>query len=79
VAQIPDNGGAQVTSTTNPGGFQLGFGSQYTSGSGGSSKAQKTGSSVQKRNLPNGDVAVLLAKSPSTGNIKGQITTAQDW
>lgn len=79
VEQVPNSTGTLTTSMTDPGGYQLGFGSRYSSGTGGGSERGSSAEVVQKRNIANSDVAVLLGKSPSTGTLKGQIATEQEW
>lgn len=79
VEQIPDSGGTQSTSVSDPGGFQLGYASRYSTGTGSGSERGATAELVQKRNIPNSDVAVLLGKSPSTGALKGQTSLIQEW
>jgi hypothetical protein len=34
---------------------------------------------TQKRAVPNGDVAVIMARSGSTGTVNGDIQFEQDW
>lgn len=79
VDQYVDNSGALVTSTTNPGGFQIGYAVLApTSGS----KFQKGASELQlgaKRNIPNGDVAVLVGKAANTGDVGHAETFVEDW
>lgn len=79
VDQVADNNGVLQTSMQDPGGYQVGFASLYSSGAGASQTRTQSQAVVQKRQIPNGDVAVLLVKSPSTGTIKGQILTEQDF
>jgi hypothetical protein len=79
VEQVPDSTGTPQTSMANPGGYQLGFASRYSSGTGGGSERGSSAELTQKRNLANSDVAVLMARSPSTGTLKGQISSQQDW
>lgn len=78
VAQFPDNTGTLVTSATNPGGYQLGLATRYTSGSGG--KISSTGAGIDaKRVLASGDYAVLLVRATATGDFDYEVTIDQDW
>lgn len=78
VAQFPDSTGAVVTSATNPGGYQLGFASSHSSGSG--SKTQTaSGGTTRKRQLTDRDICVVLAKADVTGDVTSEIITEQDW
>jgi hypothetical protein len=79
VEQVPDSTGTQQTSMTNPGGYQVGYGSLTASGSQGTSGRVVSRARTQKRAVPNGDVAVLMARSPSTGTVKGDLRFEQDW
>jgi len=82
VEQVPDDTGTAQTSMANPGGYQVAYGSLTASGgttgppgSGRVSSRART----QKRAIPNGDVAVIMARSDSTGDINGDIQFEQDW
>lgn len=78
VDQFPDNSGTLVTSATNPGGYQLGLGTRYTSGSGG--KITSTGAGIDsKRVLSDADYAVLLARATATGDFDYETTIEQDF
>lgn len=78
VAQFPDDSGTPVTSTTNPGGYQLGLSTRYTSGSGG--KIQESGSNIDnKRVLSSGDYGVLAVRATDTGDFDYEMTVEQDW
>jgi hypothetical protein len=79
VDQVPDGTGTPQTSMTNPGGYQVAYGSLTSAGSGGSAQRVTSRARTQKRALPNGDVAVLMARSPSTGTINGDLQFEQDW
>jgi len=82
VEQVPDSTGTAQTSMTDPGGYQVAYGSLTASGgttgppgSGRVSSRART----QKRLIPNGDIAVIMARSDSTGTIDGDLQFEQDW
>jgi hypothetical protein len=78
VDQFPDNSGTPTTSTTNPGGYQLGLATRYTSGSGG--KITSTGAGIDaKRVLADGDYAVLVVRATATGDLDYETTIEQDF
>jgi len=79
VEQVPDSTGTTQTSMTDPGGYQVGYGSLTSTGSGGTSARQTSRARTQKRAIPNGDIAVIMARSPSTGTINGDLQFEQDW
>lgn len=79
VDQFADADGNLVASTTSPGGFQVGYavlaptsGNQFQKG------ASETNLGV-KRNLPNGDIAVLVAKAGQAGDMGHVEAWEQDW
>jgi len=81
VEQVPDSTGAAQTSMTDPGGYQVAYGSltaTSTSGPPGSGRVSSR-ARTQKRAIPNGDVAVIMARSDSTGTINGDVQFEQDW
>jgi len=72
--------GTTQTSMPNPGGYQVAYGSLTSSGSAGSGSARVSSRArEQKRAVPNGDVAVVMARSGSTGTINGDIQLEEDW
>ena len=78
IAQIPNSTGSTVTSTKNPGGYQEGYGSLFTSGTG--SKAPVTQAGQQaKRAISERDVIVFAANATATGDINFEYTTEQQW
>jgi len=79
VEQVPDSTGSAQTSMTDPGGYQVAYGSLTSSGSGGSAQRVSSRARTQKRAVPNGDVAVIMARSPSTGTVTGDLQFEQDW
>lgn len=78
VSLIPDSSNTTVTSTTDPGGWQVGYASLYTTGQGNSTTQVPTNKSL-KRNIYPLDIAVVLVKSSATGDIEGEYTTSQEW
>ena len=80
VAQFPDANGNIVTSAINPGGYQVGYGSLTNTGSGGAGSARVSSRGrTQKRQLPSDDIVVILARSPSTGDVTCDVQFEQDW
>jgi hypothetical protein len=79
VEQVPNNTGTPQTSMVNPGGYQVAYGSLTSSGSGGSAQRVTSRARTQKRAVPNGDIAVLMARSDSTGTVTGDLQFEQDW
>lgn len=78
VTTIPDQTGTTGGSASNPGGYQLGFSSWHSSGSG-SKTSVSSGSATRKRQLSHGDVCVLIANATASGEVTGEIVTEQDW
>jgi hypothetical protein len=78
VTTFPDSNGNIVTNATNPGGYQLGYASQYTEGTGTNERSSGE-SRVRKRNIYNGDVAIVLAKAGTATDITFEYNTEQDW
>jgi hypothetical protein len=78
VAEFPDNTGTPTTSADNPGGYQLGLATRYTSGSGGKITTSGTGINA-KRVLASGDYAVLVARATATGDFDYETTIEQDF
>jgi len=80
VEQVVDSTGTAQTSMPNPGGYQVAYGSLTATGSGGAGSTRiSSRARTQKRAIPNGDVAVIMARSDSTGDIDGDIQFEQDW
>lgn len=78
VGEFPDATGSLVTSATDPGGYQLGFASSYTSGTG--SKTQvESGGKTMKRGIRRDDICVFLGYADSTGDVTVEYITEQDW
>jgi len=78
VTTFPDADGNVVNNTANPGGYQLGYASQYTEGTGTNERRSGEGR-MRKRNIYNGDVAVILAKAGTATDITFEHNTEQDW
>ncbi len=78
VAQFPDLDGALVTSTTNPGGIQVGYGSLYSTGATGNPNRVQ-GGGERLRNITEGDIVVFLAEATTTGDVTVEYATEQEW
>lgn len=78
VEQFPDSTGSVVTSAADPGGYQLGLATRYTSGAGGKITSSGTGINA-KRVLADGDYAVLAVKTSSAGDFDYENTIEQDF
>lgn len=78
VAQFPDSTGAVDTSTDTPGGYQLGFASWWSTGSG-SKTSQEGGTSTPKQGLYRGDVCVFLANATVSGDVTVEYVVEEDW
>ncbi|WP_256394108.1 hypothetical protein [Natronoarchaeum rubrum] len=78
VDQIPDATGTVSTSAADPGGYQLGFGSRYSSGTG-SKTTVSSGSATRKREISSRDVCVFLANASVAGDVTVEVITEQDW
>jgi hypothetical protein len=78
IDQFPDDTGTVGTSAADPGGYQLGFGSRYSSGLG-SKTSISSGPQTQKRQVSARDVCVFLAYSDTTGDITVEVITEQEW
>lgn len=80
VEQVPDSTGTQQTTMPNPGGYQVAYGSLTATGSGGAGSTRVSSRArTQKRAVPNGDVAVIMGRSDSSGTITGDVQFEQDW
>lgn len=82
VEQIPDSTGTLQTATQDPGGYQVAYGSLTTTGAGGAGSARVSSRArIQKRAIPNSDVAVIMGRSAgqSTGTITGEVQFEEDW
>lgn len=78
VSTFPDQSGTETTDASNPGGYQLGYASSYTEGTGTNERRSSSGR-VRKRNVYNGDVAVVLAKAGTATDITFEYNTEQQW
>lgn len=80
VSEFVDSTGTTTTATADPGGYQLGYASRYTAGTGTANRRESTASRTRKRNIYNGDYALILADSGTTAtNVTFEIETEQDW
>jgi len=79
VAQVADETGVLQPSMQSPGGYQVGYSSWYTVGTG--TKTQRSsGGRTRKRQLPDGDIGVVLINATATtADVVGEIITEQDW
>lgn len=78
VTTFPDTTGAEVSTATNPGGYQLSYDTLFTAGSGQESVSPAT-DRVAKRSIHNGDIAIVLANAAGTGDLTIQYQVEQDW
>lgn len=78
VTTFPDSDGNVVSSTQNPGGYQLGFGSWYASGTGSKTNVS-SGAKTRKRQISNGDIVVFVGNASATGDYVFENITEQDW
>lgn len=79
ITEFPDSTGSVVTSASDPGGYQIGYGSRYTSGQGSGSK-ERSSSRTQKRQLSDRDIIVILARADDTlTSLTVEYRTGQDW
>lgn len=78
VSTFPDNNGDEVTSTGNPGGFQVGLATTEIQGQGGNER--RTGTArVRKRPLFSDDVVVVLARADENDDFSVRFDTEQEW
>jgi len=78
VSTFPDSTGTSGSSASDPGGYQIGYGSWYASG-GGSKTTVSSGGKTRKRQVSDRDVCVFVAKSTDTGTIQCEAITEQTW
>jgi len=79
VSTFPDSTGTEVSTASNPGGYQLAYSSVYSSGAG-ANTVTRTGSRTRKRPLFNGDIGVVLAYSDTASvDVTAEVVTEQDW
>jgi len=79
VDQVADSTGTLQTSMTDPGGYQLGYGSLTSEGAGGGNARTSSRARTQKRTVTAGDYVVVMIRSDSTGDLKFDIQFEQDW
>ena len=75
VEQVVDRDGTAQTSVAKPGGYQVGAGFLSTSGG----EFAQTQSQTEKRLIPDGDIAVIMAKSDATGTVTGDYQWKEQW
>lgn len=78
VAQASDNTGTVTTSTSRPGGFQIGYGALYATGSG-PRQTERTITPSQNRPIFGRDTVVIWANAAATGDVTFEIISEQDW
>lgn len=78
VSTFPDQSGGVVSSASNPGGYQLGYSSWYSSGTG-SKTSVSSGAKTRKREISSRDVCVFIGNASATGSITAEVVTEQDW
>lgn len=78
VSTLPDATGTPVASATDTGGYQLGYGSWYSTGTG-SKTTVSSGSVTRKRTVSARDVVVFAANATTTGQVTVEVITEQDW
>jgi len=78
VSEFPDVNGDVVTSTDDPGGFQVGITTTDIEGEGG--QERRTGTArVRKRPIYPDDVVVLLGRAEADGDYSVRVDTEQEW
>lgn len=78
VSTFPDQTGSVVASADNPGGYQIGYGSWYSSGTGSKTNVS-SGAKTRKREISSRDVCVFVGNASVTGSITCEIVTEQDF
>lgn len=78
VDQIPNASGVTASTVDNPGGYQEGYGSLFTSGTGSKAPTTQSGQTA-KRPISERDVVVFCANATATGNLNYEYTTEQQW
>jgi len=79
VDTFPDSTGAAVTSTTDPGGWQIGYATLVPTTGKQLSKGAAASELGVKRNIPDNDIGVVLINAGSTGDVEHAETIEQDW
>jgi len=77
-SNIGDTSGSSSATTTDPGAFLLSTGSLTPTGKQFQKGASAQGSN-EKRNLPRDDIAVVLSKSGTTGDVTYATDWEEDW
>lgn len=78
VSTFPDSSGTEVSSATDPGGYQLAYSNSQTTGKG-SGTTTVSEARERRRRLHDMDVAVVLANAASTGDLEFTISTEQEF
>lgn len=79
VDQFPDSTGTVVTSTADPGGYQVGFAYTATGGTGVNAQASKQSNVIRKRQIKENDYIVVLGRTGTTVDFSTLFVTEQDW
>lgn len=78
VSTFPDTTGGVVSSASNPGGYQLGYGSWYSSGTGSKTNVS-SGAVTRKREISSRDVCVFVANATVAESMTVEVITEQDY
>lgn len=79
IDQIANDSGTLETNPSNPGGFQLQFSTLTPTSGKNFDKGASESKLGAKRNLPNGDIGVIVAKTNTTGDVGYVVNFEQDW
>jgi len=79
VDTFPDNTGASVSTTTDPGGWQIGYATLVPTTGKQLSKGAAASELGVKRNIPDNDIGVVLINAGKTGDVEHAETIEQDW
>lgn len=80
VSTFPDSTGSVVSSASNPGGYQGGYSTLYSSGQSTNSQQISTTTDDEiKQDLHKNTNVILLANADNTGDIQVDYLTLQDW
>ena len=75
-----DNTGTLVSNTTTPGGYKISRSVRSSQGTGQSSSVSVAGSDIDlKRSVYDGDIAVILGRSATTGDVDYEFSVGEDW
>ena len=77
ITTIPDENGDEQTATDAPGGYQIDFGTSEVTGTGGNQRSVAT-VRERRRRIHDTDIAVVCARSESTGDIDFIVSSEQE-